>query len=136
MGSKQAKTDRMNTVRNNPPRDGSDGNGADADTTESAAPESTPATEADYLAVQLHQAREASNELRKQLMGQEKQIVDLRTQLGVANQRIVGLDMANAARENADLIKERRFELGKSIVKNNETGEFSWVTANKVPVSP
>ena len=93
---------------------------------ETEAPKKLAATEADFFAVALHQAREAKIELRRQLLAKEKKIVELQTQLGVANQTIMQLEISMDERDNAELRREHKFEVGRSIERDAVTGEIFW----------
>jgi len=127
----RGKQGRLQSIPNNAPKGpkvpkiGGNNDGSD----KKEADDRIPATELDYLGVQLHQAREDANRLRTQLLAREKEIVELRTQLGVANQRILTMEIEDSAKENQSLVKERKFELGRSITKDDKTGEFFWEKA-------
>lgn len=121
MTSKSGKKSRMQIVRNNPPKQKGDpkDNGNDADT-----PERVEATEEDFLAVQLHQSRDQKNQLRRVLSAKEKELVDLRTQLGVANQTILQLQIDIDEMANNKLREERSFQVNKTITKDDEGNVF------------
>lgn len=129
----QSKRNRLQSIPNNPPKvkGGKDDKigGNSGDPPEAEEPERIPATQADLLAVQLHQAREDKNTLRQQLLANQKQLVGLQTQVGALNQRILQLEMLADDKANTDLRKEHEFELGRSIHKDDETGDIYWLEA-------
>lgn len=130
--SKQGRVSRMQQVRNNPPKTKKGDNG-----------ERTPATEADYIAVQLHAEREMKNHLRLRLSAKEKEIVDLQREyaeklsdlqvkLGIANQTILQLEIDADKAANERLRQERAFKLGRTVVKDDD-GSIFWETPQDEP---
>jgi len=94
-------------------------------------PATEPATEADYLSVLLHQALDEQNALRRALVEKEQEIVNLRVGAGKREARIQELEITAAEAKMDAIRKERGLTLGRSINKNDETGEITWVNQPK-----
>lgn len=97
-----------------------------------------PATEVDYLTVLLHTERERSIELRGQLsqreqvlIGAQRSLFEAQAENSVLRQKILQLEMSRESVENEKLLKERGLELGRSIRKDEETGEVYWLDPEK-----
>jgi len=90
-------------------------------------PTKTPATEADYISVMYHQALDTQNGLRKSLMDKEQEIVNLRVALGKKEVEIRNLEIAAAEAAMGETRKKRGMKLGRSIEKDDETGEIHWI---------
>jgi hypothetical protein len=108
----------MNRIQNNPPKKKEDeapaDNGAD-----SSGPERIAATNEDYLAVQLHQARADCNDLRKALVAEKETNLKLRA-------AVAKLEIAAVERDNTELRKQHGLEMGRTIHRDDATGEVWW----------
>lgn len=93
---------------------------------QSAAPQRVAATEADYLAVQLHQARAAAIELRKALITKEATVAEQQLTIGRLRQQLIQMEIAAEEKENTSLRKTFKLEMGKTIHRDEATGSVWW----------
>jgi len=95
--------------------------------TEIKKPKITKASKEEFLAVQLHQAREACNGLRQSLLVKEKQIADLSIEVGQLRQVVYQLETQATAQANASLRAEYKLEPNKTIQRDEATGDYVWI---------
>jgi hypothetical protein len=93
-----------------------------------------PATESDWMAVQLHVALDDQNALRKRLLQKEQELVSVRVAISQLEARILELETAAAEAAMVRLRRERNMSLNRRISKDEVTGEVYWVDGSTPPV--
>lgn len=89
--------------------------------------EKVPASAEEYTAVQLHQARVETNTLRRQMIEQQK--VNLQKDQAIAQlkSRILEMEIKAAEKDNLNLRGAYSLQDGKTIHRDESTGETFWL---------
>ena len=124
MSNKKEKTDRMQQLQNNPPKV----NAVNSKETAPAAPVREKASKEEYLAVQLHQARATSKLLREMMAQKEEHVAALTGQTANLRKQVLALENIIEEKENADLRKSYGLVEGRTIRRDEGTGDVWWET--------
>lgn len=90
-------------------------------------PEKIMASKEDYLAVQLHQARVDCNDLRKLLKRLRKALLEKDKIISNLHEKLIELEIQAAEKENESLRSTYALEMGKTIKRDDATGEVWWI---------
>lgn len=91
----------------------------------------TPAGQEDWLAAQLHEARIKATNLRAELIEKTKQLLQRDQLLFVKEQQIHKLETVAMEAENKQLREAHGLALGRTIHKDDVTGEIYWMGEKK-----
>lgn len=83
-------------------------------------------TQEQYDAVMLHSSLREMNDLRRRLMAKEQEIVNLRAENGRLLVTVETVKISEAERQMDDLVKEHGMTPGRTINKDDDTGEITW----------
>ena len=97
------------------------------------ADERIPATEADYLAAQLHQARSQLVQFKQTILAKDEAILQKDLQLIQKDKAILALEAKMVDEQNATLRTQHSLQFDKTIHKDDETGEVYWLKAEEAP---
>lgn len=92
-----------------------------------------PATEADYLAAQLHQARSQLVAFKQTIITKDKALLQKDLQLLAKDEKILQLEIKMVDEQNASLREEHKLEFDKTIHKDDKTGEIYWLKPEEAP---
>lgn len=87
----------------------------------------TPATKADYLAAQLHEAQGKLLDLRNEILGMRQQALQKDQVILQREQQILALEAREIERNKKRLRDEHGLAVGRTLEKDDETGEVFWL---------
>jgi hypothetical protein len=119
-------------------KDALNGNGTPDNVTKMPEPKSAegervPATEADYLAAMLHQARSQLVQFKQALLAKDKQLLEKDLQLLGKDEKIFQLETKMVDDQNAMLRNNHALKFDQTIHKDDETGEVYWLKSKEAP---
>lgn len=93
--------------------------------------ERIPATEATYLAAQLHEVRSKLVNMRQVVIQKDQQLLQKENELLKKSAIILQLESKVVDEENRKLREEHGLKFDKTIHKDDETGEVYWLAQEK-----
>lgn len=90
---------------------------------DSNAPKRIPAKKEDWYAAQTHQMRSAMLTQRKEILAKNKVIGQLQAQIATLEERLLPMEEEKLELENAKLRDEHGLDFGRTIHKDDKTGE-------------
>jgi hypothetical protein len=102
-------------------------NGAMPKEADKPSPTKIPATQADWLASHLHEARLKITTIRAELIERTKQLISKDQRILQLENRILQLESANVDEENKELRAAHGLSLGRTLHRDDATGDVYWL---------